>query len=114
MNHRRGEALARLALAEDLEEVKQTIQGRFGLSPLTVVTSAAERPGQVSREEVLDRLEPGQPLLLLLGTGWGLTDEALAQADLALLPFRGAPDYNHLSVRSAAAILLDRFFSMGH
>ncbi len=114
VNHRRGEALARLSVAEDLAEVKATITDRHGRPPLTVVTSAVAREGQLSRDQVLARLEPGQPLLLLFGTGWGLTDEALAEADLALRPIRGAPDYNHLSVRSAAAILLDRFFSMGH
>jgi len=46
--------------------------------------------------------------LLLLGTGWGLTDTVLAQSDYLLEPIDGGTDYNHLSVRSAAAIILDR------
>ena len=51
-----------------------------------------------------------RPALLVLGTGWGLTDELLATCDLRLPPIRGAGDYNHLSVRSACAIILDRLY----
>ena len=44
--------------------------------------------------------------------GWGLAEEALAWADYQLEPIRAeAPSehaYNHLSVRSAVAIILDR------
>jgi hypothetical protein len=48
------------------------------------------------------------PHLLLLGTGWGLTETCFEAADHILEPIAGAGTYNHLSVRSAAAILLDR------
>ena len=44
----------------------------------------------------------------MLGTGWGLTDEIMSMADVTLEPILGPTDYNHLSVRSAAAIILDR------
>ena len=47
-------------------------------------------------------------VLLLFGTGWGLAPEALARMDDVLEPVRGTTDYNHLSVRSAASIILDR------
>jgi hypothetical protein len=49
-------------------------------------------------------------LLLLFGTGWGLTNEMLAECDFVLEPIAGLGknSYNHLSVRSAAAIILDR------
>lgn len=52
--------------------------------------------------------EPGAPLVLVLGTGWGLVEEILEKADVILEPIRGMGDYNHLSVRAAAAIMLDR------
>jgi hypothetical protein len=52
------------------------------------------------------------PFLLLLGTGWGLTEECFESADLILEPIAGAGQYNHLSVRSAAAIMLDRLVGM--
>jgi hypothetical protein len=51
-----------------------------------------------------------RPLLLLFGTGWGLTEELLAGVDRVLRPIQGNSDYNHLSVRAAVAIMLDRLF----
>ncbi|MBQ3111972.1 MAG: RNA methyltransferase, partial [Firmicutes bacterium] len=39
---------------------------------------------------------------------WGLTDELLDNADYRLRPVYGAGSYNHLSVRSAASVILDR------
>jgi hypothetical protein len=52
--------------------------------------------------------DSGQPFLLLFGTGWGLTEELFARADFVLESIKGTGEYNHLSVRSAAAIILDR------
>jgi hypothetical protein len=46
--------------------------------------------------------------VLVFGTGWGLTEEVLGRADDLLEPILGTGAYNHLSVRSAAAIILDR------
>ncbi|MGL5950307.1 MAG: RNA methyltransferase, partial [Cetobacterium sp.] len=38
----------------------------------------------------------------------GLIDEVMNMSDYILEPIRGAADYNHLSVRSAVSIILDR------
>ena len=51
-----------------------------------------------------------RPLLLLLGTGWGLADHLIPSVTHVLTPIEGGSDWNHLSVRSAGAILLDRLF----
>ncbi|HQK80165.1 MAG TPA: RNA methyltransferase [Syntrophales bacterium] len=49
--------------------------------------------------------------MLVFGTGWGLADSIVARADCSLPPVRGGSDgYNHLSVRSAVAVVLDRLF----
>jgi hypothetical protein len=53
-------------------------------------------------------LKEGNPYLLLLGTAWGLSENLIAEADYVLEPIKGVSDYNHLSVRSAAAIIMDR------
>ena len=45
---------------------------------------------------------------MVFGTGWGLAPEVMARADLRLAPVLGPTDYNHLSVRAAAAVILDR------
>ena len=50
------------------------------------------------------------PFLFLFGTGWGLTKEVLNKSDYILKPVGSYSKYNHLSVRSAAAIILDRIF----
>ena len=39
-----------------------------------------------------------------------MTEEIMDQLDHILDPIRGRGQYNHLSVRSAAAIILDRMF----
>jgi hypothetical protein len=46
--------------------------------------------------------------MLLLGTGFGLASPVIERADMVLAPIRGIGDYNHLSVRAAASIILDR------
>jgi hypothetical protein len=53
-------------------------------------------------------LEEGTPFVLVFGTAWGLTEPFIAKADYILEPITGASEYNHLSVRSAAAIIFDR------
>lgn len=52
----------------------------------------------------------GPPVLLLFGTGWGLGSEVVERCERALDPISSprADGYNHLSVRAAAAIYLDR------
>jgi hypothetical protein len=49
-------------------------------------------------------------VLLLFGTGYGMTDELMGTFDGILESIKGAPpqDYRHLSVRSAVSIYLDR------
>ncbi len=52
--------------------------------------------------------QPGPPVLLLFGTGWGLPGSTLAAASVRLAPILGVTPWNHLSVRAACAISLDR------
>lgn len=54
--------------------------------------------------------EKNRSVLLIFGTGFGLTDEYMQSCDGVLEPIKGAPpkDYRHLSVRSAVSICLDR------
>jgi hypothetical protein len=74
-------------------------------------TSAAERGATLTHDEARQRLSvSGPPVLLVLGTGWGLAESVCERAHAHLAPIRSARDdgYNHLSVRAAAAILFDR------
>jgi len=54
------------------------------------------------------KINEKEPVLLLFGTAHGLAQEILEQCDLSLPPIKGGTDYNHLSVRSAASIIIDR------
>jgi hypothetical protein len=53
-------------------------------------------------------VDSGQPLFVLFGTAWGLDEEILTKSDYLLDPIESDAGYNHLSVRSAAAIIMDR------
>jgi hypothetical protein len=79
------------------------------------VTAARVLPGKeaLSFAAARERLEStsGGPVLLVFGTGWGLAPEVIDRAHAVIEPIRGAGPWNHLSVRSACAIALDRLRS---
>ncbi|MFZ0887608.1 MAG: RNA methyltransferase, partial [Candidatus Binataceae bacterium] len=81
--------------------------------PALVYTSAREKGG-MSFEELRERLAPADapPIMIMLGTGFGLAPAVKERAEMVLAPIRGAGEYNHLSVRAAAAIILDRIRGM--
>jgi len=108
-NPMRREALDLLRVTPRLEDVLTELESDYKRPPKIVVTGAKARANSVSCAG-LRRLieETDQPHLLLFGTGWGLTDEIFELADFVLEPIMGAGDYNHLSVRAAVAIILDR------
>jgi hypothetical protein len=104
----RREALALVKVAPSVDDARR-LAGDGG--PVQLVGTSA-RPGQecltqaALRRALLD--EPGTRRLLLLGTGWGLAPELLEACDAVLSPVQERSDYNHLSVRSAGAVILDR------
>ena len=101
-------ALELVTLATSLAEIVGIIETDCGQKPELLVTSASLADATLSYSEAREKIQQGKPLLILFGTGWGLTKEVLAMADSTLAPIRGFSDYNHLSVRSAVAIILDR------
>jgi hypothetical protein len=109
-NPSRQTALGMVELSETLEDAIKS----FGDNkPLIVATTARDLPiPRVSFKDLRERIweGDGRPILLVFGTGFGLHDSILNQADLLLAPLKGAShdDYRHLSVRSAVSIVLDR------
>jgi hypothetical protein len=69
-------------------------------------------PHRTPPELVAELATTDAPVLLLFGTGWGLADSMIPEVSRVLTPIRGAPPWNHLSVRSAVAIVLDRLFGL--
>ncbi|GJM16989.1 MAG: tRNA (guanine-N(1)-)-methyltransferase [Thermodesulfobacteriota bacterium] len=112
-NKSRSEALNRVELRNTLEDVTREIQEVEGEKPTTIVTDARSADNMIGFEDLRELIfsEKEKPYLLLLGTGWGLANEIMDSADYRLKPVSGYTNYNHLPVRSAAAIILDRLFS---
>jgi tRNA (guanine37-N1)-methyltransferase len=111
----RARALELVRTADAIETVIATLQAESGHPPTVVATSAKassfpaaprRTPAELVAEHALD---PG-PLLILLGSGWGLADALIPSVSRILTPIEGASEWNHLSVRSAGAVLLDRLF----
>lgn len=108
-NETRREALALVQTVVDLDGAILEIERASGERPVLIATSAKEGTDRITFEALRAHLtSSSQPHLLMLGTGWGMTRELLDRADFVLEPIRGASGYNHLPVRAAAAIMLDR------
>ncbi len=107
----RGHALAPIRVHASIEAALAAI----GEQPLVVATSARAGDRRIGTEDLLRLLAeiPDRPLALLFGTGHGLADPVIQSADHVLEPIEGQSDWNHLSVRSAAAVVLDRLFGAG-
>jgi len=109
-NSRRGEAMEYVAITDDLDESLRWIEDAEGVSPYLIATSARPKSKEIVSFEALGerlRTDP-RPVYILFGTGWGMADELIDVADALLPPIRPEADFNHLSVRAAAAIVLDR------
>jgi hypothetical protein len=112
-NPDRKEAMERLAVVSSMEEAVHFILREEGGSPLLIATDASWRKGSISYGRAGELLQGERPVMILFGTAWGLTEEVLEQADYVLDPVSGRGSYNHLSVRTAAAIILDRLAGRG-
>jgi tRNA (guanine37-N1)-methyltransferase len=108
-NTTRKEALALARVKDSLDDVLIDLEQEYGEKPRIVVTSARLGGQRTSFVQLKDMLvNTTHPFLIILGTGWGLTETIISQSDYVLEAIEGWTDYNHLSVRSAAAIILDR------
>jgi tRNA (guanine37-N1)-methyltransferase len=113
-NQSRYDAVAVVQPAYTFSDVVNSITQREGISPIVISTSA--KPHENS--ETIDYFKQSQiwknqqPVLLVFGTGQGLSKEILDQSDFIFEPINGLSDYNHLSVRSAVGIILDRWLGL--
>ncbi|MGI6686669.1 MAG: tRNA (guanosine(37)-N1)-methyltransferase TrmD [Bacillota bacterium] len=108
-NPDRKHALTKIALIDSIEEVKTQITEEYGEAPRVISTGAKAYSNSVGYEELRNIMErQGGNYLLLFGTGWGLEQSLIESSDFVLKPVYGPGEYNHLSVRSAASIILDR------
>jgi tRNA (guanine37-N1)-methyltransferase len=111
-NPDRAEALSMASVAGSLDEAVALVRERTGREPRLVATTAdveAHGPGGLTPRGVRAILEE-EPVLLVFGTGSGLADEVTERCEM-LRPVRYLDEYNHLSVRSAVSICVDRILA---
>ena len=108
-NQYRKQALECVEVVSSLDESIKRISGFEEHETTLVATDASRQDGKsVSYSELKGILDSKKPVLLLFGTAWGLHQDAMNKADFILDPIQEDKDYNHLSVRTAAGIILDR------
>jgi hypothetical protein len=118
-NQTRQEAFSTTELAGSLQEVIECLRERHQAPPKVIMTSARQNVAHecskpllqfpAARQELLDA--PTVPYVLVFGTGYGVENQCIRDfSDCILEPVYGNTGYNHLSVRSAAAIIMDRLF----
>ncbi len=108
-NPNRQDALGVLSIASDLDEALLQVERRTGRLPKIIATSARDGDDRIGYGEMRSLMENSQDsFLVVFGTGWGMGPELMSRADYVLKPIYGATPYNHLSVRAACAIILDR------
>jgi hypothetical protein len=111
-NRDRKTAIELVAVAPSLDRAVENIRSMEGEAPFVMATDAG-RQGQnaLSFVDARAMLLQDRLLFLLFGTAWGLDEQVLRQSNAVLEPIMGVDGYNHLSVRAAAAIILDRLVS---
>jgi tRNA (guanine37-N1)-methyltransferase len=108
-NRFRKEAIELIAITPSLDQGLEEIKAIEGEAPLLIATDASRKTEKrLSYSEAIEILDTERSVLLLFGTAWGLHEEIILKADFMLDPIGGEKDYNHLSVRTAAGIILDR------
>ena len=107
-NWTRVEAFKLISIKATLDEAIEEISRAEGQKPQIIATSAKPRETVNSRELKVEIRKTNVPYLILFGTGWGMAEEVFARVDAVLEPIIGSGEYNHLSVRAATAIILDR------
>lgn len=119
-NPTRRDAMQLVELAHDLSEVAADIERTRGRSPRFVMTTAKSLPHRITFAQLgamiagMMRAQaaggaPGEEYCIVFGTGWGLHPSLAEDMDYVLEPISGlSDDYNHLSVRAASAIIVDR------
>jgi len=109
----RKEALDITMLKSTLDDAVRDIEEESASRVNLVATGASSRDRFLLFDDLRKKITGNtDAYLLIFGTGWGIADEIVDHADFCIEPIRGPSSYNHLSVRSAVSIVLDRLFGI--
>lgn len=113
-NNNRHQAVRTVQVKFELDDVIAAIEEKEGKKPLIIGTSAREsdflKVVTYFEQDVV--WSHDRPILFLFGTGSGMSEDLLNRCDYMLPPLQGFSDFNHLSVRSAVAIILDKWLGI--
>lgn len=110
-NPKRKEAFSDIHIKDTINDAKEDItRDSRGIKPLCIATTARPAPGMpvMGYRELREKIRLALPVFINFGTAWGLSKEVFAESDYVLSPILGNGNYNHLSVRSAVSVILDR------
>lgn len=111
-NKDRQKAMSLISIVPTLESSMAEIRDSEGEIPALMATDAGKDKGKrVNYTLAREIVTSDKVVMILFGTAWGIAKELIIRADYLLEPIYGVSSYNHLSVRAAAAITLDRLFS---
>ena len=110
INPDRREAMGLIKIAGDIQKVCREITIETGRSVFVYATTAKKWPNSVDWSDLRKTIEDqgGYSILLLFGTAYGFDNSVLESVDGVISPIESNREYNHLPVRSAVAITLDR------
>lgn len=98
----------RTVLVSSIQEAITHASTRTGKTPQVWSTSAQPRGDVLSWSSARERLAGGVSALVLIGKAWGLAPTVFEDADICLAAIDPGTGFNHLSVRAAMAIIVDR------
>ena len=104
----RKEAIEVIEITASIEEAVNKIFEIEGERPVTIATCASKVKDSITFSKAKEIINSNKAVLLLFGTAWGLHNDMIDRADFVLKSIKGNSDYNHLSVRAAAGIIIDR------
>lgn len=108
-NNHRKEAIEVISITSSLDGAVSEIRDMEGVEPLLIATDASKKDEKtVTYSGAIEILSSEKAVFLIFGTAWGLHAEVIERSDFILEPIEEKSDYNHLSVRTAAGIILDR------
>ena len=111
LNPFRKKALKLIRVTKTFEDAVKEIEKERHKPVIKIATTAKTTSGSINVNNLRKKLDNKDSFLLIFGTAWGLTKELMADCDFILSPILGCSEYNHLSVRSAASIYLDRIIN---